>query len=267
MSLLRQNLEQFLGLPGARALSYNLARLGLHGLGVGLPPTPDRSGELYFLRQLVKAVPIDSAVDIGGNVGDYTRMLLDLNIPRVTTFEPVPASFERLRAAFEGDERVELHPVAVGEYVGGVTLNLPSDSETSVLASRGDGASGFTAATLVPIEVPMVTLDSAFDDGRALPDFLKIDVEGYEQEVLAGCRNLIRSGSLKAVQIEFSYHHIARGTTLKTFETLLPGYRLFRIASRSLRPLESGHYLGTIYGYSNFVALRPDIVKMLLHLI
>ena len=267
MSFLRHNLEYFLGLPMARKLSYNLARLGLHGLGVGLPTTPEQSGELHFLQKLMKAMPINSAVDVGGNVGHYTQILLDLHVQRVTTFEPVPASFERLRAAFEDDERVELHPVAVGEFVGQIKLNVPSDSETSVLASRGDGASGFTDAALIPIEVPMITLDSVFNDEQALPDFLKIDVEGFEQEVLAGGRRLIQSGSLKAIQIEFSYHHILRGTTLKTFETLLPNYRLFRVASRSIRPLESDHYLGTIYGYSNFVALRPDVVKTLSHLI
>ncbi len=267
MALLRHWLEHVLGTPSAKNISFNIARLGLHGLGVGLPPTPDQSGELYFLERLFEAAPASFAVDVGGNIGDYTRILLDLDVPKVVTFEPVPASFARLTQAFGNDQRVVLHDQAVGEAVQPIQLNVPADSETSVLASRGAGASAFTAAELRPITVPMVTLDSVFTDPDALPDFLKIDVEGYEPEVLAGAQGLIRSGSLKAIQIEFSYHHLLRGTTLKTFEQLLPGYRLFRIASRSLRRLDSSHYLGTVYGYSNFIALRPDIETRLAHLI
>jgi hypothetical protein len=99
------------------------------------------------------------------------------------------------------------------------------------------------------------------------PDFLKIDVEGYEPEVLAGSQALLRGGSIKAIQFEFSYHHLLRGTTLKTFEQYLSGYQLFRIASRSLRSIDTDHYLGTIYGYSNFLAVRNDLVGRLRHLI
>ena len=82
-------------------------------------------------------------------------------------------------------------------------------------------------------------------------------------EVLAGAQRLIASHCLKAIQIEFSFHHLLRGTTLLTFERNLPGYRIFRLASRSLREIDPKHYLGTIYGYSNFIALRPDVAEKL----
>ena len=57
--------------------------------------------------------------------------------------------------------------------------------------------------------------------------------------------------------------NLLRGTTLLTFENHLPGYKIYRVASRSLRALDSKHYLGTIYGFSNFVALRPDMAERL----
>ncbi len=263
----RSVVEQVLGMPASRRLSHNLARLGLHGLGVGLPPSPERSGETYFLQQLFRSESCALALDVGANVGDYTAALLGFGVGRVVAFEPVPASAEAVARRFASDPRVTLVREAVGESDERILLNVPSDSETSVLASRGSGASAFTTAPLNRIEVPMVTLDTAVRRLGGEPDFLKIDVEGFEPEVLAGARDLIASGSLKAVQIEFSYHHLLRGTTLLTFEAHLPGYRLFRIAARSLRPVETSHYLGTIYGFSNIVALRPDMADRLRHMI
>jgi hypothetical protein len=92
---------------------------------------------------------------------------------------------------------------------------------------------------------------------------LKIDVEGFEAVVLAGAEKLVASRCLKAIQFEFSHHHLLRGTTLLDFEKYLPDYKLYRVASRALRPIDSRHYLGTIYGFSNLVALRSDAAEKL----
>lgn len=264
---LRTAVEHVLGSPYSHALSYNLARLGLHGLGVGLPPSPESSGEHFFLKNFFDACGCSLAIDVGGNIGDYTAMLLDLGVPKVITFEPVPASANAIERRFGGDARVRLRRQAVGETIDRIRLNVPSDSATSVLASRGEGAGRFTAAPVNVIDVPMTTLDAAVKELGVKPEFLKIDVEGFEAEVLAGAEQLLRSQCLKAIQIEFSYHHLLRGTTLLNFEKYLQDYRLYRVASRSLRPLDSKHYLGTIYGFSNLVALRADTADKLTKLI
>jgi FkbM family methyltransferase len=255
--------EHLLGSPYSHKLSYNLARIGMRGLGVGLPPLPKQNGEYFFLSSFFSSCGASGAIDVGGNVGDYTDMLLDLGAEQVITFEPVPASAEYIAQRFKSDNRVTLRRQAVGESVNTIRLNVPSDSATSVLASRGAGAAAFTAAPMNLIDVPMTTLDAAIAELSVMPDFLKIDVEGFEAEVLAGAQQLVASRCLKAIQFEFSYHHLLRGTTLIDFERYLPDYKLYRVASRALRPLDSRHYLGTIYGFSNIVALRADIAEKL----
>jgi hypothetical protein len=60
---------------------------------------------------------------------------------------------------------------AVGESAATIRLNVPSDSATSVLASRGAGAAAFTAAPMNPIDVPMTTLDTAIAELSVTPDF------------------------------------------------------------------------------------------------
>ena len=116
-STLRSAVENVLGSKYGRSLSHNMARLGLHGLGVGLPPSPESSGERFFLKSFMDACGCSLAIDVGGNVGDYTAMLLELGIPRVITFEPVPASGNVLEARFMQDLRVTIRRQAVGETV------------------------------------------------------------------------------------------------------------------------------------------------------
>jgi FkbM family methyltransferase len=255
--------EHLLGNRFGHKISYNLARIGMRGLGVGLPPWPEQNGECFFLKRLFSSCDASVAIDVGGNVGDYSDILLNVGAERVITFEPVPASADAIAQRFINEPRVTLRREAVGESVTTIRLNVPSDSATSVLASRGAGAIAFTAAPMNSIDVPMTTLDTVLAELNVMPDFLKIDVEGFEAEVLAGAQHLIASRCLKAIQFEFSHHHLLRGTTLLDFEKYLPDYKLYRLASRALRPVDPRHYLGTIYGFSNFVALRPDAAERL----
>src|SRR5690349_13570218 len=109
---MRERVDWLLGSPAFRGVSYNLARLGLHGLGVAVSPEPDKSGERNFLQTFVRDCGCDLALDVGANVGDYTEMLLDVGARRVVAFEPVPASAKRLAGRFGADPRVTIRSEA-----------------------------------------------------------------------------------------------------------------------------------------------------------
>src|SRR5215467_8077194 len=113
LSIARSLAEMVLGGPAGRKISYHLARLGLHGLGVGLPPVPDKSGELFFLSNFLKLFPCKLAIDVGGNIGEYTNILINLGAAGVIVFEPVPASFARLKQNLgQRSDRVEMRQEA-----------------------------------------------------------------------------------------------------------------------------------------------------------
>lgn len=252
--------DLLLGGPAGRRVSETLARVGLHGLGVSLPPDIETSGEAFFLRAFTRSCGCAVAADVGAHLGEYTAHLLGLGVDKVIAFEPMPPLAERFEKRFAADPRVILRKVALGELTGRTELRYPQGNPTSTIAARGDGHQRYIEVPLVSINVPIVTLDEALAEAGVAPDFLKIDVEGYEREVLAGAPRLIASGKVKAIQIEFTYVNMIRGVSAPDIAALLPGYQLFRLASRSLRPLDVGHYLGNIYGYSNFIALTPDAV-------
>jgi FkbM family methyltransferase len=116
------------------------------------------------------------AIDIGGHVGLWARVLA-IHFERVEVFEPLPTH----RACFVRNvtaENVVLHSCALGAAAGEVRIVTDAaHSMASHVAENGQNA------------VPMRTLDNfGFED----VDFIKIDVEGYEREVLYGAVDTLK---------------------------------------------------------------------------
>jgi Methyltransferase FkbM domain len=89
---------------------------------------------------------------------------------------------------------------------------------------------------------------------------MKIDVEGFELEVLTGAQRLLDSGVLSYVQFEFGPHHLKRRQNIGDFMAVLKDYEFYRLATHALRPLGDGsHYLHNIYAYSNIICVRRSV--------
>ncbi len=106
--------------------------------------------------------------------------------------------------------------------------------------------------------VKTITLDKYFERKVGVPDFIKIDTEGHEIEVLRGMRKLIAEGHLRCVQFEFNGHHLLRGHTLPMLLELLPGFSFYRLLPHGMLPIDPAKYLDNIFMYCNVVAIRND---------
>jgi FkbM family methyltransferase len=135
-------------------------------------------GERAAVRQLLR--PGMRAVDVGANIGYYLLLLESTVGPRgsVLCFEPEPANLRELEGnvRLNGFANAQIFAAAVGAEDGMATLRAGINA-----AITEDGAGDFT--------VPLVRLDSAL---TGPVDFVKIDVEGWEGQVLAGARRLLR---------------------------------------------------------------------------
>jgi len=139
--------------------------------------------------------------DVGANIGDITGLFLKLGA-RVVAVEPQKENIDRLQQRFSSDSRFTLVPKAIGAQDGSAELMVCNASDCSSLSP--DFAETLSRSGRVPSTykweqrqtVPVTTLDALIAQlGR--PDFVKIDVEGYEAEVLKGLSQPLPSVSFE----------------------------------------------------------------------
>lgn len=149
-----------------------------------------------FYSQFVKQG--DLCFDVGANKGNRTIIFLELGA-KVVAIEPQKECYEYLQKKF-GD-KIELVTKGLGEkesteklYVSELSL-ISSFSKSHVDMMQEDRFKG--ANWDKTVEIQMTTLDNLINH-FGVPDFCKIDVEGYEYDVLKGL-----SQPLKALSLEY----------------------------------------------------------------
>jgi len=138
----------------------------------------------YFVRSG------DLVFDIGAHVGDRVRAFRRLGA-RVVALEPQPPLAGTLRLLYGRDSMVTIEQAAVGREPGAIELSINVDNPTVSTAS----AEFIRAAEHAPgwqnqrwskrVAARVTTLDELIA-AHGMPAFIKIDVEGFEAEVLAG---------------------------------------------------------------------------------
>jgi FkbM family methyltransferase len=132
----------------------------------------------------------DLVFDIGAHVGDRVASFRRLGA-RMVAVEPQPAMVKVLKLFYGRDADVAIEAVAVGRSTGTISLMINADNPTVSTTSRkfvnaARGAPGWEAQHWSrSIQVPVTTLDSLIDK-YGTPDFIKIDVEGFEEDALQG---------------------------------------------------------------------------------
>ena len=166
-----------LGMTGATGNIYT----GLHEFW-------DMSFCLHILRQ------DDLFVDVGANIGSYTVLASKVVGAKSIAFEPVPQTFSHLQKNVNINEinsLVDCFCCAVGKEDGSVKFSSDSDTMNKVVDESYLGKS---------IEVPVKSLDNLLNSLK--PTVIKIDVEGFEPEVIQGAINTLNCDSLLAIMLE-----------------------------------------------------------------
>jgi FkbM family methyltransferase len=148
----------------------------------------------------------DLVFDVGSHVGDRIAAFRRLGA-RVVACEPQPALVKTLRLLYGRDADVTVEPVAVGAAPGEIELRLNLDNPTVSTASAefvqaSLGAPGWEGQVWEKrIKVAMTTLD-ALIARHGMPAFMKIDVEGFEAQALAGLTQPVAALSFEFTTIQ-----------------------------------------------------------------
>ena len=190
-----------------------------------------------FLKERLPNVQINNVFDVGANIGWFSLCFLTAFADaRIWAFEPVTtirAEMLQNLARFEETKpfpRTSCLPYALGASNG--LVEITSYPGVTINKIRSDKPAN------VPLEsVHMLTGDD-FCRTQLVQhiDFLKIDTEGYDLEVLKGFRGLITQGAIDFIQVEAGMipgdPAFVGMTTLLDF--MLPlGYRLFRFSNQA----------------------------------
>ncbi len=154
--------------------------------------------------------------DIGANTGTWTCLAKSLfPTARVEAFEPLAVHFDGFRrwtAAWPGD--IHLHACALGQAEGSATMHVMDFSDaSSLLPATAEGLSEFKIKPAAEQTVPVIPLDVLVAREKIPPpDLLKLDVQGYELEVLRGAEGCLRHA--RAVLCEVSFQQFYAGQPL-----------------------------------------------------
>lgn len=156
---------------------------------------------------LLRSQGIDLVIDVGAAGGRYGEELRSGGYTgKLTSFEPLSDAFARLEKVAADDPAWLCMNVALGPFDGQAEINVSANSDSSsLLAMEERHQRAATESTFTSTEqVSMRRLDSIWDEVAAGADrpFLKLDVQGYEMEVLGGATAALPR--IASVQAELS---------------------------------------------------------------
>lgn len=167
-------------------------------------------------HQSVLNLKFHTIADIGANRGQFALAAKKWSPKaKIIAFEPLPAAACVFRKIFHDDEGIIIHQAAIGPMTGETTLHVSASDDSSSLLPISQ-----LQETLFPgtneigrINVNIGRLsDYVKDRDITPPALLKIDVQGYELEVLRGCEDLLKS--FNYVYTECSFLELYSGQAL-----------------------------------------------------
>ncbi|HWZ95450.1 MAG TPA: FkbM family methyltransferase [Opitutaceae bacterium] len=167
----------------------------------------DARAYAFLRRPWIAQLGIQTVLDVGGNVGHWAKACrLAMPDVAICSFEPLPACQEALRKRMSGDARHQTLSMALGSRPGELTMHVHAHAASSSLLPETDTMRDLNRGrgTMGELPVPVETLDNMASVHKwSRPCLLKIDVQGYELEVLKGAAGMLPDTALIIAETSF----------------------------------------------------------------
>ncbi|WOO41442.1 FkbM family methyltransferase [Rubellicoccus peritrichatus] len=181
----------------------------------------ERAAQLYDTEnQLVKALhdrDINHVLDVGGNVGVYGLKLRGKNYTgKITSFEPIPSVYDKLEKCAANDSNWDTQCIALGDQQETREINVSNNTVSSSFLGMNKKHTDAAPESRYEskVEVTVKTLDGIWSELVKANEkvFMKIDVQGFEKEVLAGASDSLKK--IQGLQLECSFASLYEGEML-----------------------------------------------------
>lgn len=223
----------------------------------------EQNGEYALLKRL-SGLELKTFFDVGANQGDWSLKIREL-FPKsqIHCFEIADPTCDKLIKRL-GDKFI-INRFGLGDANKTVTLKYSKDVDV------------LTSAIALFSEVPYLEIagkiirgdDYAQENKVSFIDFLKIDVEGMEGQVLAGFHKLLADHKVRLIQFEYGHISVTSHFLLKDFFDFFQkhGYQIGKIYSDYVEWFEYDFSREDFSG-SNYIAVQKDdltVIKALTH--
>ena len=202
-------------------IAFRLARFILASQGVGWAGPGgglSSSGEILFLKKSLKNIPIPCIFDVGSNIGDYTFEALNINPNSfVHCFEPSKDHYNILKSRFLPLKNIVINNFGLSDKnQSGI---LFKDKKISGLASLVKRDLKHIHINLNKLEKVKLNVGDQYIKNHNIKkiDYLKIDIEGWEMNVLLGLKLSFSKKIIRLCQFEFGHAQIERRLNFRDF--------------------------------------------------
>lgn len=225
------------------------------------------SGENFLISKVLsKYIPNNKEAiifDIGANIGKYSSNLASIySNSLIYSFEPNVNTFNLLKKNVE--DLKTIIPINIG---------LSDVKKTSEIYTYSNDLNSEHASLykevfsdlhkdgrIISVKIELDSLDGFCNSYNIDSiDFLKIDTEGNELDVLKGSIQMINDGKIKIIQFEFNEMNIMSRVFLKDFYQILKDYRIYRLSEKRLIPLFQYDSTNEIFKFQNLLAIHNTL--------
>ena len=193
-----------------------LNKISFYGMNYGVASGyANYSGELFIIKHLKHNLNGGVIFDVGANIGDWSKFFIkeckNINY-KLHLFEPSKFTFQSLKANLDGN--YNFHQIGFGDKNEQLTLfyDKTNQGSASILNSN------FAHSELIQIR----TIDSFCKENKiSTIDFLKMDFQGFEFNILKGAKKMLRNNAIKFIQFEIDEPSIDNKIFFKDFWIML----------------------------------------------
>lgn len=240
----------------------NLFRISLAGMNMGTGNDISSDGELNVMRYVRNQCSSNKNTiifDVGANIGNYSQEIVN-NFKKANfylySFEPSKETFHELKKRLKNISNLKLYNVGFGKK--NCVKALFYDKKQSGLASvYNRRLLHFGIKMNLRESIKISTIDDFCKSNRIQKiDFLKLDVEGNELDILKGAKNMIKNNAIRFIQFEFGGCNIDSRTYFQDFWYLLsPKYKIYRILKNDILEISQYKEINEIFVTTNYLAI------------